>query len=762
MSHHIGPRTISATGGSIKRVGNYRIHTFPSELVTDGLVLNLDAGDPRSYPGSGTTWTDLSGNGRIGTITNATYINANGGNLVFANGSGTFVTVSNPPTFFSDYTLICWFYATSFGTNVNGLISYGNEATSQRRGLFLRDNGTGNLKVVSSTYSSNIFGNTTLALNTWYHAAVTVSSTGEAKIYLNGVLDGTGTNTLVTPASNTLYVGRTGTGEYFTGRIPSAQIYNRVLSAAEVAQNYDALKVRYTTYTNTFTPLCGGGEGKVEVLCVAGGGGGASGGGGAGGLLYDSAFSVPSNSTINLTVGAGGTSGNCDTISGSQAIQGQNSTFGALTSVGGGKGGQAGAYETGGNGGSGGGAAANGAAANNGGSGTSGQGNDGGGNGGFTTSPFGVGGGGGAGSVGVTATSARAFPGGSGLSYSISGESKFYSGGGGGGAYYGSLNGIGGSGVGGDGAKDAGLGINAIPNTGSGGGGGSAAKLAGNGSNGTVIVRYPATDYNVELLIVAGGGGGGYCLLGDGGGGGGGAGGVIYYSSYPVSAGTKYSVTVGAGGTGSTVTDGTVNGSNGLNSTFNSLTAIGGGGGGSTRNSITLNVGGSGGGAGSDIGNDTGGFGTSGQGNNGGNNNTGSVGAGGGGAGAVGTSVTTGTDVPNGGVGLAYAITGTSTYYAGGGGGGKYSGGSGNAGTGGLGGGGNGGKGAAGSNGTANTGGGGGGGGGGFAGGNGGSGIIIIAYQGPQRGLGGTVDTTSRPGYTLHKFTTTGSDIFIP
>jgi hypothetical protein len=82
MSFNVGPRTISATGGSIKRVGNYRIHTFPSELVTDGLVLNLDAGDPRSYPGSGTSWTDLSGNGNTGTLTNGpTYNNANGGTL---------------------------------------------------------------------------------------------------------------------------------------------------------------------------------------------------------------------------------------------------------------------------------------------------------------------------------------------------------------------------------------------------------------------------------------------------------------------------------------------------------------------------------------------------------------------------------------------------------------------------------------------------------------------------------------------------------
>ena len=68
MSFNVGPRVVSATGGSIKRVGNYRIHTFPSELVTDGLVLNLDAGDPRSYPGIGTSWTDLSGNGNSGLV----------------------------------------------------------------------------------------------------------------------------------------------------------------------------------------------------------------------------------------------------------------------------------------------------------------------------------------------------------------------------------------------------------------------------------------------------------------------------------------------------------------------------------------------------------------------------------------------------------------------------------------------------------------------------------------------------------------------
>ena len=98
----------------------------------------------------------------------------------------------------------------------------------------------------------------------------------------------------------------------------------------------------------------------------------------------------------------------------------------------------------------------------------------------------------------------------------------------------------------------------------------------------------------------------------------------------------------------------------------------------------------------------------------------------------------------SGGNGLVYSISGTSTYYAAGGAAGApYNGGT------------------AGIN-PSGSGSGSYGGGGYSVGGNGGSGIIIIAYQGPQRGVGGTVDTTSRPGYTLHTFTTTGTDFFTP
>ena len=267
---------------------------------------------------------------------------------------------------------------------------------------------------------------------------------------------------------------------------------------------------------------------------------------------------------------------------------------------------------------------------------------------------------------------------------------------------------------------------------------------------------------NIETLIVAGGGGGGIHS-----GGGGGGGGLLYYVSetpktpnggaISVGAGT-HSVIVGAGAaqtTGQysnstivgqiTTTGQGASGYNGGNSSLNisggsTYTAIGGGGGG------YFNTGGHAGGCGGGgARNHAGGAGTSGQGNNGGDGTYGNIspypGAGGGGAGAVGQVNTAG--LQDGGVGLQYSISGSATYYAGGGGGNTQyvaDNGFNDAGSGGLGGGGRGGYGTQGSggrydseNGIANTGGGGGG--AQYDTGNnpnqngGGSGIVIIRYQ---------------------------------
>ena len=266
-------------------------------------------------------------------------------------------------------------------------------------------------------------------------------------------------------------------------------------------------------------------------------------------------------------------------------------------------------------------------------------------------------------------------------------------------------------------------------------------------------------------LIVAGGGGG----AGSQAGGGGGAGGLLS-GAFAIAPLTAYTVTVGAGGAGGVSGSGGVAGSN---SSIFSLIAIGGGYG-QVGNLGGGGNGGSGGGGGGLTGSGSGGSATSGQGFAGGSaiylGET-DGGGGGGGAGAVGTT-TAGYNGGNGGVGLAYSITGTSTYYAGGGGGAGYSN-FGSTGTGGSGGGGNAGStsdpSGAGNNGfagTANTGGGGGGasgaGGASYAvGGAGGTGVVIVSYISATgaKATGGTITTYSSGGstYYVHTFTSSGT-----
>ena len=240
----------------------------------------------------------------------------------------------------------------------------------------------------------------------------------------------------------------------------------------------------------------------------------------------------------------------------------------------------------------------------------------------------------------------------------------------------------------------------------------------------------------VEYLVVAGGGSGG----GDFGAGGGGAGGMLTGTISSLVDGS-YTITVGAGGAASTTADYPGFGNDGNDSSFGTLIDATGGGGGGMRNSDGRN-GGSGGGAGGsftgpfdDPISSSGGSGTAGQGNNGGNtvetDSSGRIrtGGGGGGAGTVGSDSLSTTVGGSGGTGLTSSITGTSTYYAGGGGGGS---GSGAGGAGGSGGGGTGDSTTTGApeatSGTDGLGGGGGGSANNAPSGAGGDGIVIIRY----------------------------------
>jgi len=278
---------------------------------------------------------------------------------------------------------------------------------------------------------------------------------------------------------------------------------------------------------------------------------------------------------------------------------------------------------------------------------------------------------------------------------------------------------------------------------------GGATVLAGSATTTATSITIPAGVTSIDVLVVGGGGSGGG---GNGAGGGGGAGGVVYRTGYTVVGGNTYNLTVGAGG--ASVTASTL-GNNGSNSTFDTLIAYGGGGGGCWNGQAAKSGGSGGGGGAGTAGTVTGAAPVFGQGNYGGAGLSYSsgvyMGGGGGGAGGPGGTYSSPYN-GNGGDGVVLSISGTPTWYAGGGGAGSENG---VPGLGGMGGGGRGGTPQSGTStanggaignwngqaGTANTGSGGGAGGAyntspGLNSGAGGSGVVIVRYYTSTNALG--------------------------
>jgi len=218
-------------------------------LVMNGLVLALDAANSKSYPGSGTIWTDLSGNGNTGTLTNGpTYSNANGGSIVF-DGFNDAAQCGNtiPPA--GSFSIFAWIYPTVFNNewniiatkwfNPNGSDFHWALKSSTANGTNLRQN-------LYTTSNSDIYGTTSFSTNTWHYVGFTLVNGGTLTFYKNGVVDGTSSSVSRTPQSSTLQIGDDRGSQYgLVGRMPQVSIYNRALSAAEVSQNYNALKSRY-------------------------------------------------------------------------------------------------------------------------------------------------------------------------------------------------------------------------------------------------------------------------------------------------------------------------------------------------------------------------------------------------------------------------------------------------------------------------------------------------------------------------------------
>jgi hypothetical protein len=234
---------------------------YSPKIVTDGLVLYLDAGNQLSYPGSGTTWTDLSRSQINGTLVNGpTFNSANLGSIVF-DGTNDYVLGSSGSTSINPtnaITVASFFNISSYGANYAPIVFKQNNSSNYYEQYLLLLTNTELGFYVSSAggapSSQKVAKITGDYRNQFVYAVGTCDTvTDELKFYFNGnLIQTTAFTSSFDIADTPLNIGGTGVLKFgatysgwVNGKIYSTQIYNRALSATEVSQNYNATKTRF-------------------------------------------------------------------------------------------------------------------------------------------------------------------------------------------------------------------------------------------------------------------------------------------------------------------------------------------------------------------------------------------------------------------------------------------------------------------------------------------------------------------------------------
>jgi hypothetical protein len=224
---------------------------YSPKIVTNGLVLCLDAANPRSYPGSGTTWSDLSGNANNGTLVNGVgYSSADAGYLTF-DGVDDYGTVSSVTPNTGDFTVGFIYQLTGAGGR-GGLFE--RKTSSPFNGFSLGQGGVSNwAATVSGTSNFDNQINVTFTyptISTWYFDVIVYSSGTTLTGYRNGVSIGSSTGVsqgnLSTQGTRTNFlVAVRDNITYLPCRVAYVLAYNRALTAQEIQQNFLATKGRY-------------------------------------------------------------------------------------------------------------------------------------------------------------------------------------------------------------------------------------------------------------------------------------------------------------------------------------------------------------------------------------------------------------------------------------------------------------------------------------------------------------------------------------
>lgn len=226
--------------------------SFVNSIVTDGLVAHFDAGNKNSYAGSGTVWTDLTGNGNNGTLVSGVgYTSDAGGGLTF-DGASQYVSIPNTNINLNTSTVV---YVGKLNASPNSRNTIFSQYYGGSGAQFEIDN-TGGIR---SGFRQNAAGTpendpgsngVKASTTTYFQISVThgTSDSSRTKHFLNGNIIGMSTNTTQTDINggDLINIGRnSAAGLYFKGNVYLVMIYNKVLHNAEVLANYYAIKSRF-------------------------------------------------------------------------------------------------------------------------------------------------------------------------------------------------------------------------------------------------------------------------------------------------------------------------------------------------------------------------------------------------------------------------------------------------------------------------------------------------------------------------------------
>ena len=219
--------------------------TYNTRSIRSGLVLHWDPANQKSFPGSGTDLTDISGNGKNGSLLNG--MTVSGGKFVNPDNRTKAIRIQAQDwSAFTNFTVDIWYKRTgvnNHGTGGPGLPLY-------YQGIFNYYWDGSNVIFAGTTSNASstnltIFNTpaTTLALNTWVHITG-ITGPGGCSAYINGNLIGTGAGTTINPNKD-VYFGNWDTSWASFCEMGAIKVYNRALSAIEIQQNFEAHRDRY-------------------------------------------------------------------------------------------------------------------------------------------------------------------------------------------------------------------------------------------------------------------------------------------------------------------------------------------------------------------------------------------------------------------------------------------------------------------------------------------------------------------------------------